>query len=297
MDKFNRKDQKTVDLSNGEQISYIEAGNSSSPVLILVHGGASSARSWESVIPELQQDFRVIAVDLRGHGLSSRNNPATSIKDYAEDVKLLCDALQLKKISFLGWSLGGGLALLFAAMYPDYVEKIILKNTMGPKGFAQFKVNENFEPTQKRLTTLEEAEKATAFLVTLAESKDLKKIREFWTFTFYDPSSLQGEVLDMFAHCTFTCRAWADDCISVNAFNISDEDNEVAKGTNEISKVKCPVLILHGANDILVPTSASDIMKALGNQAELRVYENTGHNLCLEQKEKFLKDLREFMLA
>src|SRR5688500_9335274 len=92
---------KTVHLLNGETYAYREAGNASR-VLLLVHGAFASSLFWASFMSKFADEFRVIAVDLRGHGYSSYNTPPTSLNDLTEDLKLFVDVLGLSKFFLMG---------------------------------------------------------------------------------------------------------------------------------------------------------------------------------------------------
>ena len=110
--------------SNGVRIHYTEAGQGD-PV-ILVHGiGANSDLNWRrpGVIRALARDFRVIAIDLRGHGRSAQPLDAAQYgTEMAEDVVRLMDHLGIEKAQVAGYSLGGIVLLKLVAMHPDRIQ-------------------------------------------------------------------------------------------------------------------------------------------------------------------------------
>ena len=93
--------------------------------LILLHGLFGASNNWGTVAKHFSQHYQVICVDLRNHG-SSPHSASQSYANMADDLLELCDTLSLKRIHLLGHSLGGKVAIQFAAHYPDLVEKLIV---------------------------------------------------------------------------------------------------------------------------------------------------------------------------
>ena len=112
---------------------YIEQGQG--PALILLHGNGEDSSYFEHQLREFRRDFRVIAVDTRGHGKSPRGTAPFRIRQFAEDLYGLMQHLQLEKASILGFSDGGNIALTFALKYPQLVDKLILNGAnLCPEG-------------------------------------------------------------------------------------------------------------------------------------------------------------------
>ncbi|XP_046899668.1 serine hydrolase-like protein [Hypomesus transpacificus] len=102
------------------------------PVLCL-HGWADNCGTFNTLVPLLPQDFRYVAVDMAGHGLSSHRPPGVfySFPSYVADVRRVVDALQWKKFSIIGHSMGGNIAGMFSALYPEMVESVVLLDSYG----------------------------------------------------------------------------------------------------------------------------------------------------------------------
>jgi pimeloyl-ACP methyl ester carboxylesterase len=105
--------------SGSIEISYYDEGKGS-PIL-LIHGFAGSKQYWDKIIPKVASEYRVIALDLPGHGDSDMSKDNYSIEDMAGTVKELLDQLDLNKVTMFGHSLGGYITLAFAEMYPHYL--------------------------------------------------------------------------------------------------------------------------------------------------------------------------------
>lgn len=98
---------------------------------ILIHCLGLDWRLWRDVIPELADQYRVIAYDLRGHGYASNAPKIESIGQLADDLVLLMDELNVKRARIAGHSLGGTVAQTFTLRHPERVTSLALANTMG----------------------------------------------------------------------------------------------------------------------------------------------------------------------
>jgi pimeloyl-ACP methyl ester carboxylesterase len=119
---------KTITV-NGDRIAYRDAG--AGEVLLLVHGLGGSSASWAEVLPKLSGNYRVIAPDLLGHGQSDKPHSDYSPAMFASLLRDLLDALGIDKVTVVGHSLGGGVAMTFAARHREYCERLVLLNSGG----------------------------------------------------------------------------------------------------------------------------------------------------------------------
>lgn len=84
---------------------YYEEAGQGAPIL-LIHGGAASTRFWSKQVPELSRQFRVVAVDLRGHGNSGKTDQGNNLVQMGQDLRFTLQALRLERVVCVGWSLG-----------------------------------------------------------------------------------------------------------------------------------------------------------------------------------------------
>src|ERR1700716_2929812 len=101
-------------------------GEGSGPALILLHGVASSSRTWRQVIPRLAQRFTVVAPDLLGHGASAKLRGDYSLGARASGLRDLMLALGIDRATLVGHSLGGGVSMQFAYQFPERIERLVL---------------------------------------------------------------------------------------------------------------------------------------------------------------------------
>jgi pimeloyl-ACP methyl ester carboxylesterase len=109
-------------------------GDRKHPPVLALHGWLDNAASFSGIAPLLAADRHVVALDLRGHGRSSHLPPGAwyHYVDYFDDLSAVLDYFGWQRAEFFGHSLGGTLASLFAALYPERVDSLLLVEALGP---------------------------------------------------------------------------------------------------------------------------------------------------------------------
>jgi pimeloyl-ACP methyl ester carboxylesterase len=123
--------KKTAQLPDGVTLAYIDTGNPTGPPVVLIHGYTDNARDWVPLLPYLSKRFRLILVDIRGHGKSSKPECCYTRLDFAYDIKLLLDALSIRRADVIGHSLGSIIAQTFAEYWPERTDRIVLVSSTG----------------------------------------------------------------------------------------------------------------------------------------------------------------------
>jgi pimeloyl-ACP methyl ester carboxylesterase len=101
------------------------------PPLLLIHGIGDSSSTWLSVMPALARSHLVIAPDLLGHGESDKPRADYSVAAYANGMRDLLGVLGVDRVSLVGHSLGGGVAMQFAYQFPEHTERLVLVGSGG----------------------------------------------------------------------------------------------------------------------------------------------------------------------
>ena len=114
---------------HGHRVFYRSAG--SGPVVVLVHGITSTSATWANLLPYLAEHFTVIAPDLLGHGESAKPRGDYSLGAYASGIRDLLMALGHERATFVGHSLGGGVAMQLAYQFPEHCERLVLVSSGG----------------------------------------------------------------------------------------------------------------------------------------------------------------------
>ena len=133
---------------NGIQLHYLEHSGNNGP-LLLMPGLTANAHSFDGLVKAgLSPAMRVLAVDLRGRGMSSKPANGYSMFDHAEDIIGLLNALEIKDVALGGHSFGGLLSLYMAAYYPERVKKLVVIDAAGS---MHPKVRDLIKPSVDRL--------------------------------------------------------------------------------------------------------------------------------------------------
>lgn len=156
--------------------NYTEAGKGA--ILILLHGNGEDSSYFVHQIEYFKQNFRVIALDTRGHGKTPRGVAPFSIVQFAEDLHDFMDEKGIKKAHILGFSDGGNIALQFVLKYPERVEKLILNGAnlypAGVKPSVQIPIVIGYKIASIFAKKSEEAKKNAQMLGLMINEPNLK---------------------------------------------------------------------------------------------------------------------------
>jgi pimeloyl-ACP methyl ester carboxylesterase len=115
------------------RLHYVDWGNPEAPPLLLVHGGRDHCRNWDWVAAALQDEYHVIAPDLRGHGDSQWSDSGHyTAANYIYDLAQLIHQRHLAPLRIIGHSLGGNIALRYTGIYPENVSHLVAIEGLGP---------------------------------------------------------------------------------------------------------------------------------------------------------------------
>ncbi|GAA4292663.1 alpha/beta hydrolase [Anaerocolumna aminovalerica] len=289
---------KSVDLPNGETLAYREMGEGSK-VLLVIHGNYCSSVHMDIIMDNMPDGYKIYAPDLRGYGDSTYNTPISSLKELAEDVKLLADELGLKQFDIFGWSLGGGVVLQFAADYPDFVRKAAVSGSVGIKGFPLYKTGPDFKPSAERITTMEEIAKdplIAAPVLNIYKNRDKATLKQIFNASIYTGNNINPETYDKYLEATLKQRNLVEADYALTSFNMTHEHSGVVEGTGDIDKIKGPVLVMQGTKDVVVSKEQYQTIKdGLGDRAVIAEFEGCGHAPMVDETEEFMQVLLNFL--
>jgi pimeloyl-ACP methyl ester carboxylesterase len=289
---------KSVNLPNGETLGYRER-EGGDKLLVLVHGNMNSSKHWDLVLENLDASFKVYAIDLRGFGISTYNQRIVDLGDLTSDLKLFVDALGLKGFSLAGWSTGGGVIMQFAADYPEYVQKLILVDSMSTRGYPFYETDENWMPNlNNRIRTQEQMDLdfRTRTVFGGQNNRDRNLMRFMFDATVYVNKKPSAELYEEYIDDILTQRNLPEIYHGLNVFNISNVDGEVAQGSGAIDRIVAPTLVLWGELDIVCPRNMTDeIMEDFGDRATLVVLPNCGHSPLVDDIDRICSEMAKFL--
>jgi pimeloyl-ACP methyl ester carboxylesterase len=114
--------------NNGITLNVTEDGDPAAPPLLLLHGITSFGGTWDWIVPELAERFRVLRLDFRGHGASARTPDAYGSRGYVSDAIAVCDQVIGQPCIVMGHSLGGATAAIMMQQRPELIRAAILED-------------------------------------------------------------------------------------------------------------------------------------------------------------------------
>lgn len=275
-------------------VHYMEWDGPPRRTFVLVHGLGGSLLSWLAVAPGLARHGRVLALDLPGFGRSERNGRRSRVSDLRRTVSRFVDEVAGAPVVLAGNSMGGGIAMLEAAVEPSSVEALVLSNSVFPwkrgtfpaplvmLGFALYELPRVGEwASRQRLTRLE-AERAVRLGLRIITA---------------DPSNVPAELVRL--HVEQLVRLQADE--DAGPAFLEAARSLLALGRRRdvvrwiVNSVACPVLVIHGREDRLVPLGFA--MGALQMRPEwnMRLIPKVGHVPQMEAPERWLAAVEDWL--
>jgi len=114
---------------HGQQIAYRRGGRG--PALLFLHGIAGSSQTWVPAMELLQADYTMVAPDFLGHGQSAKPMGDYSLGNFASSMRDLLQTLDIDRVTVVGQSFGGGVAMQFAYQFPERCERLVLVDAGG----------------------------------------------------------------------------------------------------------------------------------------------------------------------
>jgi pimeloyl-ACP methyl ester carboxylesterase len=259
------------------KVHIYTAGQDGAPTVVLIHGlGDNGARDWDGLITVLARDFRVVAFDLPGFGHSSKGNELYSPENYTAFLRyLLVEHVRARTISLVGHSMGGAIALRYAARYPQDVTALVLVDVPGilhPMAYSKYishlgidflpslypAQNDHLSNLVSSILTL--THKAQPVPEAIIASPQLRQ-----SFLNAEPAKIAGLALAL-------------------------EDFSA-----DMPRVQAPVLLLWGGRDTVAPLRNARVLSANLPHAQLEVFEASGHTPMEDVPERFNKRVAAFL--
>ena len=260
---------------DGVRLHYQDKGTGQA--LVLMHGLSSSTYTWKDVFEPLSKSFRVIAVDLKGHGFSAKPDGDYTRRAQGVLVTHLLDHLQIDKAWFAGNSMGGEIALNIALQNPQRVQGLVLIDSAG----VNVPGNASLTPAYTKIPVI------GRILVALAMTSD-KLVRQSLTTSLYDDSKVTDERVAAYYR---PLRTRGGQLAAVRA----RAQFQLLPIEQDLGKVSAPALIIWGAEDPLFPTAAGRKLNSLIRNSKLVILEKCGHEPQEELPEIVIDELMKFV--
>lgn len=246
-------------VSNGIPVRVSEQGKGNA--IVLLHGYLETLEVWESFIPLLAKNYRIITLDLPGHGLSGWNGGVHTMEFMADTVKGVLDKLGVKECLPVGHSMGGYVTLAFAKKYPEAAKGLCLLHSSPNPDTEEKKANRDREIELIRADKLHLIVQA-AIPNTFAK-QNVERFREE-----IQAIEERAEIADK--HGIIACLQGMKEREDMNSF------------LEEYGK---PHLLVFGKGDNLITWEVAETLMAKLKNADTLILENSGHEGFIEEPE------------
>ncbi len=260
---------------DGVRIHYQEKGNGIP--LVLIHGFTSSTYSWKDVFEPLSRNFRVIAVDLKGFGFSSKPDGDYSRRAQAVLLLRFLENLKIERAWLCGNSMGGEVALNASLLSPERVAGLILIDSNG----VQVAGSGSLAPKYLLIPVVGRV------LTALSLTSD-KLVRQGLEKSFYDDTKITDERVANYYRPLQTRGG------QLAALRARTQAGLFPVET-ELSKIAVPTLIIWGAQDALIPLEAGTKMNKVIKDSKLVIFDNCGHLPQEEMPERVVNEVTNFI--
>jgi pimeloyl-ACP methyl ester carboxylesterase len=273
LDEFDGQ-KKVVLLPNSEHLAYIDMGDPKGPAVVLIHGYTDNARDWVPLIPYLSKHYRLIVVDIRGHGRSDKPECCYARIDFAYDIKLLLDALHIPQADIVGHSLGSMITQVLAEQWPDRVRKVILiSSTGGPRpGSVPRQPTYDFAAEIRKLH--EPIDPDSPFMVQWWDSP--KPV---------NPEFIRRQRRDA---ANIPLAVW---------LAVLDQGANPADIQRNLPKLKAPTLLIWGSDDPIMEEEVRQTLREALPSATVKVFAGLGHNPFWEEPQAVAAVINPFLNA
>ena len=250
---------------------HVEDSGGSGEAVILAHAIGCDARMWEDVAPRLASRYRVLRMDARGHGKSPVTPRPYSLNGLAADFAAALDRLGVRRVHWVGLSMGGMIGQAFALRHGDRLGRLVLANTTssyGPEGKPNW---------QKRIQLVEQGG--------LAAIRDMVEQRYFSEDFRRDHSDVVAKVMERFM--STPPQGYLGCCDAIAELDFS----------RDLARIGHRTLAIAGDQDVGTPPAMSEAIAAKIPGAKLAVLKGAAHLSAAEKPDQFSQLVEEFLGA
>ncbi|WP_346386871.1 alpha/beta fold hydrolase [Nocardioides sp.] len=267
---------------HGHRRAFVKVGQG--PAVLLLHGLGCDHTTWEPIIDTLARRYTVIAPDLLGHGLSSKPRADYSVGGYANGMRDLLTVLGVDKVTVIGHSFGGGVAMQFAYQFPERTERMMLVSSggLGPDVSAAIRAvtTPGFHQVMGLLTLPGVRHAGMAGMRALSRTpwkatRDLDEVAEIYD-SFKDPYARAA-----IRHVVKAVVDWRGQIVTMA---------DRAYLTEEM-----PMAVVWGRDDMVIPVRHANNAAAMAPKARVEVIPNAGHFPHKDHPQRFAKIVHEFI--
>ena len=270
--------------ANGLRFHYREWGDTRPRhVVILLHGYAETCEVWADVAPDLAREFRVIAIDQRGHGKSDRaTDHDYSRATQVEDLEAIVEALGLRTVTLIGHSMGGANAICYAADNAEIVTAVVVIETAPEVLRSGIEQLRRLLGTRASFPSLDDAVEAFRPYLPYATTEQVER-----------------RVLASLVPNEDGVYAWHFDPILRDPLSRPPDADPGQRRLSDLwdgaDRLQCPTMIVRGQEtDMLTPEAIQRLHRRVSG-SRVSLIEDAGHSVPTDQPAALSLNIREFL--
>jgi len=258
----------------------------SGPAILLIHGIGDNSTTWHTVQTLLARRFTVIAPDLLGHGQSDKPRADYSVAAYANGMRDLLSVLDIDRVTVVGHSLGGGVAMQFAYQFPQLVDRLVL---VGAGGVTK-DVN-----VALRIAALPGATEALALLRLPLVLPALQAVGRLGGAVF-GSTGLGRDLPEVLRVLSDLPEPTASSAFTRTLRAVVDWRGQVVTMLDRCYLTESvPVQLIWGTHDSVIPVSHARLAHSAMPGSELEIFEGSGHFPFHDQPDRFVEVVQHFI--
>ncbi len=276
--KYGGPEATFIELEDGGQAHYRDEGQPDGFPLVLIHGSNASLHTWELWVSELEEDFRIVSMDLPGHGLTGAVPGGTyDIDHMMAFVKEVVDELGLRQFALAGNSMGGNVSWNYALAHPSDVSHLILIASSGVPDPVEIE-----DPLAFRLVRMPVLNRV------LTQITPRSLFADGLQSAFYDKSFVTDEMIDRYWDLALMKGTRGATAMRFRTpYDTSRSEN--------LSQLAMPTLIMWGREDALVPVESAFVFEEEIPNSKLVIYDEIGHIPMEEHAVPSADEVRAFI--
>lgn len=297
--RYSSPDSQFTDMGDQGRIHFRDEGNRRHFPVVLLHGANASLHTFEPWVKALKSDYRVITIDLPGHGLTG----AVPSADYSTQAMLtvinrIAEHVGVNEFAIGGNSMGGGLAWRYTLAHPEQIKALILINASGTRAKNDAKSDPKSDPGSNPASDLERTNRGNSVL-------GFSLLRQPWFRAFaerLDPYYLIVQGLKASHYRAIV----VDETLIMRYYDLTLREGtrraildrfkpKYVEEGGDISQITAPALIMWGMEDAVIPFAYASGFESALPHARTAYYKDVGHIPMEENPEKSVEDLIEFL--
>ena len=275
-----KPESKSVE-ANGLKFHYLEWGEPSKPLILMLHGFAQQAHSWDFVALAFADRFRIIALDQRGHGDSDWASDGDYTPETQQiDIAAIVHELSLDEFVLMGLSMGGRNSFTYAANNPEKVKALIIVDA-GPEN-----VRAGTQNIRRFVEQDDELDSIDAFVDRVVSYNPRR-----------DPIQIRGSIVNNLRELPNGKWTWKYDKIlrSPGRMGRAQDPDMTKRLWGYVESLNCPTLVVRGDRSDIIATDTADEMQKRIPNGKLAIIENAGHLVMGDNPSGFEKAVTKFI--